>query len=57
MLQELEGPFDAGKKKALEGYLLVQQGQCEEAEKLFEQAVSEGGSGCVPSSYKEACNL
>ena len=57
MLDELDGPLDAGKKKALEGYLLAEQGKCNEAFEVFEQAKKEGGSNCVPSSYREACNL
>lgn len=57
MLEDLEGPLDAGKKQALQGYLLAKKGECEEAKRLFEQAVNEGGTTCVPASYKEDCNL
>ena len=53
---KIKGKVDAGKKDAIAGYLMAKRGRCEEANKLFKRARSDGGRSCVPNYYRAGCN-
>ena len=55
LLAKIQGKVDPGKKAAVTGYLMAVRGRCTEANRLFMQAQSEAGQGCVPDYYRGAC--
>jgi hypothetical protein len=55
LLGKIQGATDLGKKKSITGYLLAKQGKCQEANRLFADALSEAGTNCVPVYYRAKC--
>lgn len=46
---------EPGKIAALKGYLSAKKGECEQANRYFNQAISQAGKACVPEVYRQGC--
>jgi hypothetical protein len=55
LLGKIRGSADPGRKKSITGFLMAKRGKCQEASRLFAEALSEAGTNCVPEHYWVKC--
>lgn len=55
LLELIDSEYSQGKKEALSGYIMALQGECNNANRMFDKAQSINPDVCIPGTYKAKC--